>query len=185
MVHHESATGTSGCRPVLRHDDADAVVAGEGVENSDDVSACCGVKVGQWLVNQEQGRMLHHRGGDGYERRLTRREGADIPVQQRRHSDMLRDLKHPGLGGPGCHAAQLKCEGDFVPDPGAGEGCAGILQDDADKSGGVARRRGGTVRSGDAHGAGNFSPVNVREEARDTPQDGGLAGARRPGNDRN
>ena len=160
-------------------------LAGEGVEHGDDVSAGCGVKVRQWLVNQEQGRMLHHRGGDGHERCLTRREGADIPVQQRRHSDTLRDLQHPGLGGTGCHAAQLQCEGDFVPDPGGGEGGAGILQDDADEAGGIARRRGGTVRSGDAHGAGNFSAVNVGEEAGDAPQDGGLAGARRPGNDRN
>ncbi|MCY1238945.1 hypothetical protein D9M72_517060 [compost metagenome] len=57
---------------MLRHDDADTGVAGEGVEHGDDVSACCGVKVGQGLINQEQGRLLHHRSGDGYERRLAR-----------------------------------------------------------------------------------------------------------------
>ena len=105
--------------------------------------------------------MLHHRGGDGYERCLTRRECADIPVQQRRHTDPLRDLQHPGFGGGGCHAVQLKREGDFVPDPGRRECGAGILQNDADKAGGIARRRGATVCTGDAHGAGNFSAVNV------------------------
>ena len=148
-------------RPVLCHDDADARVAGEGVEHGDDVSACCGVKVGQGLVHQEQGRLLHHGGGNGYERCLTGREGADVPVQQRRYPDTLRDLQHPGLGGPGCRAAQLKREADFVPDPGAGEGGAGILQYDADEAGGIARRCGGAVRSGDPHRAGNFSAVNV------------------------
>ena len=135
------------CRPVLRHDDADTCLAGEGVEDGDDASACCGVQVGQGLVHQEQRRLVHHRGGDGHQGCLTRREGADIPVQQRRNADLLRDLRHPGLGGPGCHAAQLKGEGDLVPDPGAGERGAGILQDDADQPGGIARRRRGAVRS--------------------------------------
>ena len=60
---------------MLRHDDADTRFAGEGVEHRDDACASCGVQVGQGLVDQEQGRMLHHRGGDGYERCLTRREG--------------------------------------------------------------------------------------------------------------
>ena len=108
----------------------------------------------------------------------------DIPVEQRRHSDTLRDLQHPGLGGAGCHAAQLKCEGDFVPDPGGGECGARILQYDADEAGGIARRCGGAVRPADLQRAGNFPTVNVGEEARDAPQDRGLAGAGGPGNDR-
>jgi hypothetical protein len=156
---------------VLGHDDADTRVAGEGVEYGDDPSACCGVEVGQGLVNEEQDRMVHHGGGDGDERCLTRRECAEIPIEQRRHPDTLGDLQHPGPGRTGGHAAQIKCEGNFVPDPGGGECSAGILQYDADEAGSIARRRGGTVRPGDTQRAGNFSTVNVREEARDTSQD--------------
>jgi hypothetical protein len=146
---------------VLRHDDADTGVAGEGVEHADDACAGCGVEVGEGLIHQQQGRMVHHCGGDGDERCLTRREGAEIPVQQRGHADPLGNLLHAGLGGRGWHAAQLEGEGDFVPDPGAGEGGAGILKDDTDLACGIARRSDGAVRSGDAHCAGNFAAIDV------------------------
>jgi hypothetical protein len=85
---------------VLRHDDADTGFAGEGVEHGDDACACCGVEVGQGLIHQEQGRMVHHCGGDGDERCLTRREGAEIPVQQRGHPDPLATSSTRALAVP-------------------------------------------------------------------------------------
>ncbi len=86
-------------RPVLRHDDADTGVAGQGVEDGDDAGSRRRIKVGQGLVHQEQRGLLHHGGGDGHERCLTGGEGADGAVQQGRHADPLGDRPDLRLRG--------------------------------------------------------------------------------------
>ncbi|BCW50471.1 hypothetical protein StoSoilB13_28130 (plasmid) [Arthrobacter sp. StoSoilB13] len=134
---------------------------GEGVEYGYDAGAGRGVEVSKRLVNQEQGRALHHGGGDCHKRCFAGREGVEVPVQERRHSNPLRDLHRAGPGDGGCNAAQFKGKRDFVSYAGAGEGRARVLQDNAYDAGSIARRCSGTVHSGDTDRASEFSAVDV------------------------
>ena len=114
---------------------------------------------------------------DGHPLLLAARQGAQRSAPQVGDAEQVERLLHPLAHGVGRHRQLLHRVGELLLHGVGDEAGEGVLPDDADHVGEVARAVGAGVAPVDDDAPGEVAAGEVGDEAVDGAEEGGLAGA--------
>ncbi len=167
-------------QPVLGHQHGGAEVVHQPLEDGQHLLGRARVERRGRLVQDQDARVHGEHRADRDALLLPAGEGAQRAVAQVGEAEQVEGLLHPAAHDVAGQSQRLHAVGEFVLHRVGDEVCQRVLPHGADQVGEFARPVLAGVPAADGDPAVQHPAGEVRHQAADRPQQGGLAGARRP-----